>query len=418
MSSGASEIAGLAARRAALKLLDAVLRRGQPLDAALGAATRGIDNPADRALAHAIASETLRRLPDLDALIDSATRNRLADDAKARMVIRMGLVQVLVLGTAPHAAVATALPLVEGGPRRLVHGVLGTLLRREPVLPSAPTLPGEVAARWQADWGDEVIAMASSAIAAPPPLDLTIRQADQTDEWAARLDGESLAPGHVRVARGTAIPDLPGFAEGAWWVQNIAASLPARLLGPGAGRGVLDLCAAPGGKTLQLAACGWAVRAVDQDRAKLVRLSDNLKRTGLAAEIVQADLMKWEPPKPVPAILLDAPCSATGIFTRHPDVLHRVRARDISALAAVQAAMITRVATWLEPGGTLIFATCSLERAEGEGQVAVAQAAGLRLDPIRPDEGIGAIQGDAGGWLRILPQAHADGFFVARFIRD
>jgi 16S rRNA (cytosine967-C5)-methyltransferase len=180
---------------------------------------------------------------------------------------------------------------------------------------------------------------------------------------------------------------------------------------------VLDLCAAPGGKTMQLASAGWNVTAVDQDRAKLVRLSDNLKRTGLSAQIVQADILKWAPPAPVSAILLDAPCSATGIFARHPDVLHRVRPRDIAALAQIQAAMIARVADWLKPGGTLIYATCSLEQAEGEAHVGVAEAAGLALQPIDPQPIIGGIAAEPTGWLRVLPTNHADGFFVAKFVR-
>jgi 16S rRNA (cytosine967-C5)-methyltransferase len=393
------------------------LRRGQPLESTLGFATRGVDNPADRALAHAIASETLRHLPDLDALIDSATRNRLAEDAKARSVIRIALVQVLVLGTPEHAAVATALPLVEGGPRRLVHGVLGTLLRRKVALPERPALPAEVAMRWAADWGDAMLGRAAQALGTPPPLDLTLKDQASTQTWTERLGGKSYAPGHVRVPRGTAIPELPGFDEGAWWVQNIAASIPARLLGGGSGDTVLDLCAAPGGKTMQLAAAGWNVTALDQDRAKLVRLSDNLKRTGLSAQILQADILKWRPPAPVSAILLDAPCSATGIFARHPDVLHRVRPRDIAALAQVQAAMIARVADWLKPGGTLIYATCSLEHAEGEGQVAVAEAAGLALKKLERSSIVEGIMPNPEGWIRILPENHADGFFIAQFVK-
>jgi 16S rRNA (cytosine967-C5)-methyltransferase len=396
-------------------LLDAVLRRGQPLEAALSVATRGLEQHADRALAHAIASEALRHLPDLDALIDSATRNRLADDAKARAVLRLALVQVLVLGTAEHAAVATALPLVEGGPRRLVHGVLGSLLRRKVSLPALPTLPEAVAARWQQDWGDAMLTDAQAAIATPPPLDLSLKSPARTSEWADRLGGDSLASGHVRIPRGTAIPELPGFTEGAWWVQNLAASLPARLLGAGDGRTVLDLCAAPGGKTMQLAAAGWDVVSLDQDRAKLVRLSDNLKRTGLSARLVQADIFKWEPATPVSAILLDAPCSATGIFARHPDVLHRVRARDIATLAATQSAMISRVAQWLAPGGRLIYATCSLERAEGELQIAAAEAAGLVHDGFDRAWQCGAIGTDPAGWIRVLPGHAADGFFIAGF---
>ena len=393
------------------------MRRGQPLESALGFATRGVDNPADRALAHAIASETLRHLPALDALIDSATRNRLAEDAKARLVIRIALVQVLVLGTPEHAAVATALPLVEGGPRRLVHGVLGTLLRRKVVLPERPILPAEVAMRWRADWGDAMLGDAAQALGTPPPLDLTLKDPGRTEEWTERLGGQSFAPGHVRVPRGTAIPELPGFDEGAWWVQNIAASLPARLLGRGNGRTVLDLCAAPGGKTMQLAAAGWNVTAVDQDRAKLVRLSDNLKRTDLSAQVIQADILKWQPPDPVSAILLDAPCSATGIFARHPDVLYRVRPCDITALAQVQAAMIARVADWLKPGGTLIYATCSLERAEGEGQISAAEAAGLTLNKPGNEWLVRGMTPDPQGWIRVLPKDHADGFFIAQFVK-
>ncbi len=412
-----TDVPGLAPRLAALKLLDAVLRRGLPLEAALAGSTRGIERAEDRALARAIAAETLRRLPDLDALIDSATRNRLADDAKARMVIRIALVQVLVLGTPDHAAIATALPLVDGGPRRLVHGVIGTLLRRAPILPPHPTLPDAVLARWHPAWGDDMIDAASVAIAAPPPVDLTIKDPATTDLWAEKLSGSSLAPGHVRLSRGTAIHDLPGYDEGAWWVQNISASLPARALGAGQGRTVIDLCAAPGGKTMQLAAAGWEVTALDSDRARLVRLEDNLTRTKLSAYVVQGDVLKWEPKEPVSAILLDAPCSATGIFARHPDVLHRVRPKDIAELATQQSAMIARVAKWLLPDGQFVFATCSLERAEGEAQVEAALASGLVLNPLQTQELVPGFTPTPEGWMRVLPGNHADGFFIARFTK-
>jgi 16S rRNA (cytosine967-C5)-methyltransferase len=404
-------VAGLAARRAALKLLDAVLRRGQPLESALGMATQGITHPPDRALARAIASETLRRLPDLDALIDSATRQRLPDDAKARFVIRIALAQALIMKTPPHAAVATALPLVEGGPRRLVHGVLGTLLRSEPSLPDLPTLPADAAARWAGAWGDAVVEDAQRALSRPPAIDLTYKPGT-----VSSVDGgESRAANHVRLPGSGDIASLRGFAEGDFWVQNLAASVPARLLGDGAGRTVLDLCAAPGGKTMQLAASGWAVTAVDQDRARLVRLEDNLTRTHLVAEITCADLMKWAPPAPVDAILLDAPCSATGIFARHPDVLHRVGAREIAMLAQQQAAMIARASAWLKPGGTLIFATCSMEREEGEAQVAGALTHGLVIDRVNATELPNGFVPHPEGWVRTLPGDGADGFFIARF---
>lgn len=412
-----TEIQGLPARRAALQLLDAVLRRGQALESALASATRGMDNAADRALAHAIASETLRHIPDLDDLIDGATRQRLPDDAKARMVLRLALTQALVLGTPPHAAIATALPLLEGGPRRLVHGVMGTLFRAKAGLRSIPMLPRPVEDRWTKAWGASMVGQASQALAAPPPLDLTLRDPSQTAHWTQELDGQSLAPGHVRVARDHAIPDLPGFSNGHWWVQNIAASVPARLLGAGAGRHVLDLCAAPGGKTMQLAAAGWQVTAVERDARRLDRLRENLARTQLSADCVAADVFKWQPEAPVDAILLDAPCSATGIFARHPDVLHRIRTRDIAQLAEVQAQMVSRVAGWLKPGGTLVYATCSLEPEEGEAIAEQAAKLGLALAPPPADrlpQGIGLAPQ---GWVRILPGDGRDGFFIACLIR-
>ncbi|MEY3703596.1 MAG: hypothetical protein RLZZ561_1216 [Pseudomonadota bacterium] len=410
-----TDVQGLPARRAALQLLDAVLRRGQALEQALTAATRGIDNPADRALAHAIASETLRHIPDLDDLIDGATKQRLPDDAKARMVLRIALVQALVLGTPQHAAVATALPLVDGGPRRLVHGVLGTLFRGKAQLRSIPVLPPKVEERWARHWGSVMTGAAAEALASPPPLDLTLKDASQTDHWVAQLGGTSFAPGHVRVGGDTPVIELPGFGEGAWWVQNIAASIPARLLGSGEGRHVLDLCAAPGGKTMQLAANGWQVTAVERDERRLSRLSKNLERTGLSATLVTADVLSWEPETPVDAILLDAPCSATGIFARHPDVLHRIRARDIAQLAEVQARLLARVAPWLKPGGRVIYATCSLEPEEGEQIAQQAEKLGLKLVPANPDLLPQGVKPRAEGWVRVWPGQGRDGFFIAQF---
>jgi 16S rRNA (cytosine967-C5)-methyltransferase len=401
-----------------LQLLDAVFRRGQPLESALNAATRGIDNPADRALAHAIAAEVLRRTPDLDDLIDSATKQRLPDDAKARMVLRIALVQALILGTPPHAAVATALPLVEAGPRRLVHGVLGTLLRQEAKLRSVPMLLPGVEMRWQDAWGSTMVGDACAALAAPPPVDLTLRDAAETSRWVEELSATSLAPGHIRLPGGTAITELPGFEDGAWWVQNISASVPARLLGAGDGRAVLDLCAAPGGKTMQLAASGWDVTAVESNKARFGRLQENLDRTGLSATLVEGNVMTWTPPAPVPAILLDAPCSATGIFARHPDVLHRVRVKDIRMLAETQAAMLARVADWLTPDGTLIYATCSLEPEEGEAIAAQVGDMGLALVPMDAQHLLPGFVPDPKGWLRILPKDARDGFFIMQLRRS
>lgn len=407
------ETQGLAARRAALRLLDAVLRRGETLDQASGAATAGLLTSSDAALARAIASEALRWLGDLDALIDSATRQNLADDAKARTVLRLMLAQWLRLDTPPHAVVATGLPLLAGGPRRLAHGVFGALVRQGVRLPEAPTLPEAVAARW----GKRARAIAAG-LAEPPPLDLTLRDPAQTEVWTERLGGVSLAAGHVRLPRGTSITELAGFDQGAWWVQDLAASMPARLLGPGEGRRVLDLCAAPGGKTLQLAAAGWRVTSLDVSDRRLERLRENLARTALEAEVIVADALGWEPERKFDAILLDAPCTATGTARRHPDVLHRISARQIAEMSELQSRLLERAAGWLEPGGTLVYAVCSLEREEGEERAAQVPLASAQ---IRSEEVPAWLSPTPEGWLRTDPgmlaeQGGMDGFFIAQFV--
>ncbi|WP_343518182.1 RsmB/NOP family class I SAM-dependent RNA methyltransferase [Sphingomonas sp.] len=411
-----SDPPGVPARRAALRLLDAVLRRGLAVEQALDASTAGLA-PSDRGLAHAIAAEVLRWLADLDALIDSATRQRLPDDAKARFALRIALAQALRLGTPPHAAISTVLPLVDGGPRKLVHGVFGTLNRNAAALPERPSLPVQVHARIAGNWGERVADAAAAAIAAPPPLDLTLRSE------VAELHGESLLPGHLRIAGDTPVPDLPGYADGGWWVQDLAASLPARLIGGGTGR-ALDLCAAPGGKTLQLAASGWDVTAVDISESRLARLFENLERTGLSAKIVTADLLTWEPGFEADAVLLDAPCSATGIFRRHPDVLHRVRPRVIAEMAELQARLLPRAARWVRPGGLLVYATCSLEPEEGERQIErfLAEHPEFAIDRVLADELPEGLVAHARGWLRTLPgmlaeQGGLDGFFMVRLMR-
>lgn len=408
---------GTAARRAALRLLDAVLRRGEPLESALASATRALPGGPDRGLAHAIAAETLRRLTDLDILIDSATRQRLPDDAKARFVLRIALVQVLALGTPPHAAISTTLPLVDGGPRKLVHGVFGTLMRDEAALPDVPALPDIVAERWAAAWGEEMVEAASRAIAGQPPLDLTLGH----DAYIDALGGVSLMPGHRRLHDAGSVADLPGYRNGEWWVQDIAASIPARLLGPGGGT-VLDLCAAPGGKTLQLAAAGWDVIAVDSSKNRLGRLRDNLDRVGLSAKVMTADILKWAPDAPADAVLIDAPCSATGIFRRHPDVLYRVHPAIVAEMATLQTQILARAADWVKPGGTLVYATCSLEQAEGEAQVAPFLNARPDFALAPPDPAGLPVPVAAEGWVRTLPgmlaaEGGCDGFFIARFRR-
>ncbi len=418
-----SDIAGLPARKSAMRLLDAVTRMGTPMDHAVNNACKGLP-AADRALAIAIAQEALRWMVDLDALIDGKTKQRLPDDAKARMVLRLALAQALRLNTPPHAAIATALPMLEGGPRRLVHGVLGALFRSDAALPDRPSLPDGAALRWQMAWGDAILAAAQTELAQPPLLDIALREPDKTAQWEQRLGGISLMPGHVRCPRGTAVDALDGYDEGAWWVQDLAASLPARILGSGEGRKALDLCAAPGGKTMQLAAQGWHVTALDNSARRMERLSSNLARVRLTAELIRADVTTWESGPIFDAILLDAPCSATGTMRRHPDVLHRIGMRQVNELAALQSAMLDRAAKWLKVGGHLVYATCSIEPHEGEAQVDafLARNKDYAIAAIDSSALPAGIVPDERGCIRTLPgmlseAGGLDGFFVARFIR-
>ena len=407
---------GLAARRAALRILDAVLRRGQTMDNAAQVA-RDLP-PADSALASAIAGETLRRLPDLDALIDGATRQRLPDDSKARTVLRLALAQKIGLGTPDHAVVATALPLVDGGPRRLVHGVLGRLLRKGLPPLDAPRLPQQVEERWRAAWGEAVVLAARRAIAHRPPLDLSFADHAAESEFP---EGVSLAPLHRRLDHHGAVTMLPGFGEGRWWVQDLAASLPARLV-PSSAKRVLDACAAPGGKTMQLAAAGHEVTALDRSESRLARLRDNLSRTSLRAETVVADALDWSRDEPFDAVLLDAPCSATGTFRRHPEVLYRARASIIADSADLQSRLLVRAAEWVRPGGSLVYSVCSLEPQEGEQRIEAFLSAcpdfRIAPAPLLAD----GVTPHPEGWLRVLPgmlEAHGglDGFFTAHLVR-
>lgn len=410
---------GIHARRAALKMLDAVLRRGETLEQAAPAALRDVRKSPDQALARAIGGEALRWLTDLDALIDSATKKPLPDDAKPRTVLRIMLAQALRLETPPHAVIATGLPLLSGGPRRLAHGVFSTLMKREAALPEVPSAPRLVMGNsWGARWGE-----IGFGLIQPPEVDLRLKDMGETAQWQAKLGGESFIPGHIRLPRGTPIEKIEGYKEGAWWVQDLAAQLPTRLLGAGDGKHVLDLCAAPGGKTMALAASGWKVTALDISKRRLGVLKDNLKRTGLKASAVRADALQWEPKHQFDAILLDAPCTATGTCRRHPDVLHRIGPRQIAEMVEIQRALVERAIGWLKPGGTLVYAVCSLEVEEGEDQARWIDAE-FDLNPslIKADNLPAGIEPTSQGWLRTHPgmlreQGGLDGFFIARWTK-
>jgi 16S rRNA (cytosine967-C5)-methyltransferase len=317
------------------------------------------------------------------------------------MALRLALAGRLVLETPVHATIATTLALLDGGPRRLAHAVLARLDREGGALPAVPTIPEPWASRWKDAHGEAFLDAAASAQRDVPPTDLSLRDPADTAAWAGRLGGTSLASGHVRLAGSVRVEALPGFADGAWWVQDLSARRPVDLLGDVSGLSVLDVCAAPGGKTLQLASRGARVTALDRNSRRIERVWENLARTGLDATVIVADALAWEPSTEFDAILLDAPCSATGTARRHPEVLYRRTVADLSSLASQQAALLARAADWLAPGGRLVYATCSNEREEGEEIVARHMPHGLRL--VRAE--------------RLCPGGPGDGFFLALFER-
>jgi 16S rRNA (cytosine967-C5)-methyltransferase len=392
-----ADLPGVAARAAAVRLLHEVLSLGRSLDEVFERQVKGLSLP-DRSLAHALAAQALRWLVDLDRLIDGACARPLAADARARQVLRVALAGRLRLETPMHATIATALALLEGGPRRLCHAVLSRLDREGAALPGLPTLPEAWGSRWEARFTRSDLEAMRAALGTIPPTDLSLRQVGETAVWAERLDGRSLEPRHVRIDGSQRVEALPGLADGAFWVQDLAARQVVHRLGDVAGRPVLDLCAAPGGKTLQLAAAGARVTAVDRAPGRMERLAAHLARTGLEARTVVADLLEWEPEQPFGLILLDAPCSATGTFRRRPDVLARRHPRDLPMLAEAQRRMLARASDWLAPGGRLVYAVCSLEPEEGEEVVESARQEGL--EPVATE--------------RLLPGAGpGDGFFIA-----
>ena len=358
----------------------------------------------------------------------------LADNAAfARNLLRVGAAELLFLGSAPHAAVNSAVELAAGNLKaRPFRGLINAVLRRL-TREGATLITKQDAARlntpawgwdnWCKAYGEVTTRAIATAHLAEPPLDLSVKENPQL--WAEKLRGELLPTGTIRLSHAGRIEELDGFKEGAWWVQDVAAALPSKLLGAHEAEDVLDLCAAPGGKTLSLAATGANVTAVDRAANRLERLQENLNRTRLSANLIKADLTEWHPGRRWSKILLDAPCSATGTARRHPDVLYRKSGNQISSLATLQARLLARAAEWLEPGGTLVYCTCSLELLEGPAQIALflKNHADFNRKPIEPEE-IGGLsecltsQGD----LRTLPshweeKGGMDGFYAARLTR-
>lgn len=425
MSAPSMSAPGYPARAAAAALVSGVLDAGRTL--ADQAADLGHLAPAERARAQALAAGVLRHLGRIDAVL--APHLRKPPAPPARHALRLATAEMFLDGVPPHAAVDGAVRLTRGHPKaRHLSGLVNAVARRVSEAPhtwaeaAEASLPGWIRKPVAAAWGEGAAAAVAEAHRAPAPLDLTLRDPGAAADWAEALGAEILPTGGLRRAAGAQVSALPGYEAGAWWVQDAGAALPARILGDVAGKRVLDLCAAPGGKTLQLAAAGAEVTAVDLSRPRLKRVEENLARCRLSARIVAADALKWEPETEFDAILLDAPCSASGTIRRHPDLPHLER--DLGALTRLQAALLARAWDWLAPGGRLVYAVCSILPAEGEAQAAAfaarADVARLAIDPAAL--GAPAAWIDAAGALRLRPDFWAerggiDGFYAALFAR-
>lgn len=421
-------------RTAALALFQNVLRNGRPLEDEAEQVTRALD-ARDRGFVRLLVATTLRRIGQIDTVIgrflDKPLPRKLSE---VRDVLRLGACQLLFLDTPPHAVVGTSVELVKRGRLAPYAGLVNAVLRRVgaegraiAATIDAPRLntPKWLWMDWVASYGEETTRAIAQAHLAEAPLDITLRPGVDVAAWAEKLQAEPLPTGSLRRLGGGAVADMAGFGEGQWWVQDAAAAMPARLLKDVSGKTVIDLCAAPGGKTMQLAAAGAVVTAVDRSARRLRRVSENLTRLGLSATVIDADATTWQPEEKVDAVLLDAPCSATGTIRRHPDVPRHKSPDDVANLAATQMAMLRNAADMLKPGGVLVYCVCSLQRAEGEAQIAAALDLGLPYErlPIDPLE-VGGLSEclTADGDLRTLPchlgeRGGMDGFFAARLRR-
>jgi 16S rRNA (cytosine967-C5)-methyltransferase len=425
-SSGApNDAAGLPARAAALDLLIAALGGRAGMDEGLSHSALAALDGRDRAFARALVMATLRHLGPIDSALQARVKKAPPD--KVVQILRLGVAQAFVLKTPAHAAVGTSVDLVAQDSglqmfKGLVNAVLRGLLREPPMLDDPELLaPSWLYARWRAAFGAGEALKVAAMIAEEPATDLSLKDPAQAGALAAELEATVLPGGSLRTERRGDIATWPGFAEGSWWVQDAAAAIPARLLDIQPGQTALDMCAAPGGKTMQLAAAGAQVVAIDRSPARLKRVAENLARLSLAAETVAGDAATWPDKRGFDAVLLDAPCSATGAFRRHPDVLWAAKPSDVAGLAAVQSKLLDAAARRLKSGGRLVYCVCSLEPEEGEGQIAafLGRTPGMTLDPIAAGEGgapAPSVRPD--GTLRILPhhvEGGLDGFYVARF---
>ena len=440
-----SEVPGLAARRIAADILDGVLHKHRTLDDQLDGAGAhpGLKTLADRdrALMRRLVATILRRLRTLGHLLSRLLDRGIPTDApRAQSALLIGAAQILWMDVPDHAAVDLSVRLVQSDRRAAKYaGLVNAVLRRcaregQPLIDEVKSqnldIPPWLLARWIGAYGETTARQMALAIGHEPSLDITVKS--DAAQWASRLHGETLPTGSVRTLLQGSVTMLPGFTDGQWWVQDAAAALPARLFGDVGGKTIVDLCAAPGGKTAQLAQAGARVTAVDRSPARMARLRDNLARLSLQADELVTDAAEWpgQDNGGFDGVLVDAPCTSTGTIRRHPDVAWLRQEADIAALAALQKRLLQRAVALLKPGGTLVYCTCSLEPEEGEQAIAALLAAdsNVRRTPIEASEVAGLSEiVTADGDLRTLPchlphddprLGGLDGFYAARLVKS
>jgi 16S rRNA (cytosine967-C5)-methyltransferase len=425
------------ARDAALATLGRILDKNQDLDRVLAALPNDLD-PRDRAFVRQLVATCLRQLGRIDDLIETSLRKPLPPRMTVvRHILRLGITQLLFMDVPNHAAINTSVELLSrqkdkrtAGFKGLVNAVLrrmtrqsNSLLRKQdPLL----ALPDWLQYPWVDAWGEEAVADILAVQASEPPLDISLKPGEDAQAWAEKLEADMLPTGSLRRKSGGRIEDLPGYSDGRWWVQDTAATLPVKLLGDLDGQHVIDMCAAPGGKTMQLAAADAQVTAVDRSENRLVRLKENMARLDLAAQVVAADGAAWTPDAPVDAVLLDAPCSTTGTLRRHPDVAWLKGQEDVDKLAPLQAKLLAHCASYVRPGGLMVYCVCSLQPEEGAAQIEafLADNPDWKRDKITAsDTNVPPEMITPDGDLRTLPSMLSeaggmDGFFAARLIKS
>ncbi|GJL97025.1 MAG: MFS transporter [Hyphobacterium sp.] len=424
---------GLDARRAAVRALKFVLESRTALDAALSQTPEFVRMESrDKAFARLIAATTLRRRGQIHAVLSAFLEHDLPHHAgEARLLLETAAAQILFLDTKPHAAVSEAVTLAKTSvDAKRFAGLINAVLRKvvanghdiAEATPLSDNLPNWLRESWQAAYGAQTVEQIAAVVVRDPPLDVTLKSLGESGQWADALGSERLPTGTLRKSEIGDVTQLPGFVEGAWWAQDAGAAIPAMLLDAQPGEDVLDLCAAPGGKTLQLAASGANVTALDASPKRMRRVSENLTRTGLKATCVSADGQFWGDEASFDAILLDAPCSATGTLRRRPDAAWIKNETDVDSLIPIQEALMANATRLLRPGGRLVVCTCSLQPEEGESWLerGLEHLPDLELDPVRvvelPELEPAILEN---GSVRLTPDMWADkggidGFFIAR----